>query len=88
MHFIRRVNAQGLITLRKEEWKVSRSLAGEYVWATLALSTQRLVIYHRRTEKAKVRVVKIHRYPIVEQVERVKPQYRRRTNRVRVLKMI
>jgi transposase len=88
MHFIRRVTAQGLITLRKEEWKVSRSLAGEYVWATLDLSTQRLVIYHRRPEKAKARVVKIHRYPIAERVERVQPQYRRRTQRVRVLKLI
>jgi putative transposase len=88
VHFIRRVTAHGTITLRKEEWKVSRSLAGEYVWATLDLSTHRLVIYHRRSEKAKAHVVKIHRYPLTERVERVQPKYRQRTKRVRVLKIL
>lgn len=88
MHFIRRVSAHGTILLRKEEWKVSRGLAGEYVWATLDLRTERLVIYHRRSEKAQAHVVKIHRYPIPERVERVTPEYRRRTKRVSVLKII
>lgn len=88
VHFIRRVNAQGVINLRKEEWKVSRGLAGEYVWATLDLSTERLEIYHRRSEKAKAHIVKTHPYPIAERVVRVKPEYRRRTQRVRVLKIL
>jgi hypothetical protein len=88
LHFIRRVTERGVITLRKEAWKVSRRLAGEYVWATLDLSTERLEIYYRRSEKATAQVVKTHRYPIEERVERVKPEYRRRTKRVRVLKII
>jgi len=88
LHFIRRVNERGVINIRKEDWKVSRGLTGEYVWATLDLRTERLEIYHRRTEKAKPQVVKTHRYPIAERVERVKPEYRRRTKRVRVLKII
>jgi len=88
MHFLRRVTAQGSITLRNEEWKVSRGLVGEYVWATLDLRTERLVIYHRRSEKAQAHVVKSHRYPIAERVERLKPEYRRRTKRVRVVKIL
>jgi hypothetical protein len=88
VHFIRRVNARGVINIRKEEWKVSRRLAGEYVWATLDLRTKRLAIYHRRSEKAKAKVVKTHRYPLAERVESVKPQYRRRPRRVGVLKII
>jgi putative transposase len=88
VHFLRRVTARGVIHIRKEEWKVSRRLAGEYVWATLDLRTERLEIYHRRSEKAKAKVVKTHRYPIAERVERVKPQYRRRARRVGVLKII
>src|SRR5262249_52483964 len=79
MHFIRRVNEHGAINLRKEEWKVSRHLAGEYVRATLDLSTERLEIYHRRSEKARATVVKTHSYPIKERVERVPPGYRGRT---------
>ena len=87
LHFIRRVNERGVINLRKEDWKVSRRLAGEYVWATLDLRTECLAIYHRRSERAKAKVVKTHRYPIAERVERRKPQYRRRTRRVGVLKI-
>jgi putative transposase len=88
LHFIRRVNARGVINIRKEDWKVSRRLAGEYVWATLDLRRERLEIYHRRSAKAKAKVVKTHSYPITERVERVKLEYRRRTTRVRVLKII
>lgn len=88
LHFIRRVTAHGTIPLRKEEWKVSRSLVGEYVWATLDLSTKRLVIYHRRSAKAKAHVVKSYPYPIAERIESVKPEYRRRTKRVRVVKLL
>lgn len=88
LHFIRRVTERGVINIRKEDWKVSRRLAGEYVWATLDLSRERLEIYHRRSERAKAQVVKTHSYPIEERVERVKPEYRRRTKRVRVLQII
>src|SRR5262245_64225272 len=55
LHFICRVNPQGVINIRKEDWKVSRCLAGEYVWATLDLSRKRLEIYHRRGAKAKAK---------------------------------
>jgi putative transposase len=87
-HFIRRVTERGVISIRKEDWKVSRQLAGEYVWATLDLRRERLEIYHRRSEKAKAKVVKKHRYPIVERVQRLQPEYRRRARRVRVLRII
>jgi putative transposase len=88
LHFIRRVNPRGVINIRKEDWKVSRCLAGEYVWATLDLRRERLEIYHRRSAKAKAKVVKTHSYPITERVEQGKLEYRRRTRRVRVLKII
>jgi hypothetical protein len=86
--FIRRVNERGVINIRKEDWKVSRRLASEYVWAILDLRKERLEIYHRRSEKAKAKVVKQHRYPIEERVERLKPEYRRRTRRVRGLRIM
>jgi hypothetical protein len=88
LHFIRRVNERGVINVRKEDWKVSRRLAGEYVWATLDRSTERLAIYHRRSARAQARGGKTHRYPIEERVQRGKPEYRRRRRRVRVLEII
>lgn len=88
LHFIRRVNERGLISLRKETWKVSRRLAGEYVWATLDLSTERLAIYYRRSEKAMAHLVKTYHYPIAERVQRVRPEHRHRTKRVSVLQII
>jgi hypothetical protein len=88
LHFIRRVNERGVINIRKEDWKVSRRLAREYVWAILDLRKERLEIYHRRSEKAKAKVVQQHRYPIEERVERLKPEYRRRTRRGRGLRIM
>jgi hypothetical protein len=87
-HFIRRVNAQGVLNIRKEDWRVSRRLAGQHVWATLDLSKESLESYHRRSEKAKAKLVKKHRYPIAERLQRVKPEYRRRARRGRVLKIM
>jgi putative transposase len=88
LHFIRRVNERGGINIRKEAWKVSRRLAGEYVWATVDLRKESLEIYHRRSEKAKAKVVKKHSYPIEKRVKRLKPEYRRRARKVRVLGII
>jgi hypothetical protein len=48
IHFIRSVAAQGKINLLKEPWKVSKSLSGHYVWATIDVGTAELLLYHRR----------------------------------------
>ena len=88
LHFIRRVNSQGIINIRKEDWKVSRGLAGEYVWATLDLRRERLEIYHRHSAKAKAKMGKTYNYPVAERVEQGKLEYRRRRRSVGVLKII
>lgn len=88
LHFIRRVNERGEINLLKENWKVSKRLRGEYVWATIDLREQSLKIYHRRSERAKARLVKEHEYVIEERVETLKESFRRGRRRVRVLKII
>jgi hypothetical protein len=86
--FIRRVTEPGVINIRKEDWKVSRRLARAYGWARLDLRKERLELYHRRSEKATAKGVKQHRYPIAERVESLKPEYRRRTGRVRGLRIM
>lgn len=82
LHFIRRVEPQGLIRVLNETWKVDQRLAGQYVWATVVTHQQRLEIYHRRSEQDPVRLLKAFSYeipqPLVPLLPRFKRPYRRR----------
>jgi transposase len=88
VHFIRRVNEQGEITILNQRWKVSKQLVGEYVWATVFLKEQSLKIFYRRSERAMAKLIKQYDYPVDEPVERLLSQYRRRQRRVNVLMII
>jgi transposase len=88
IHFIRRVSAAGEIELLKERWKVSLSVAHQYVWATLTTHRQRLEIYHRRSPRAKARLVKCYDYELTERVWPLEKCYRRRRRALDVLKLI
>lgn len=87
IHFIRRVDEDGLIGLFNEPWKVDRRLAGQYVWATIVTHQQRLEIYHRRSAKEAVRLVKVYRYKIHESVARLRPPFKRRLRRRKMFTM-
>jgi hypothetical protein len=88
IHFLRKVNAQGEISILKEPWKVSKSLAGEYVWATLDLSQKALLIYHRHSLRAQPRLLKRCAYQLNEPLQDLLPEYKRRARRVDILKRI
>jgi putative transposase len=88
IHFIRRVDERGEIRLLNEQRKVSKRLAGEYVWATIDLKEQRLQLYYRKSARAQAKLLKQVAYPIAEPVKRVRPRYRRRARRVKVLRLI
>lgn len=88
LHFIRRVDKRGAIRLLNESWKVSKRLGGEYGWATVDLTVQRLTIYYRKSERAQAKLIKQHAYGVAAPVKRVLPQYRRRARRVNVLRII
>jgi len=88
LHFIRKVDAQGEINILKEPWKVSKSLVGQYVWATLDTGKQELFIHHRRSERAEPRVIKQYAYPIDEKVHQLKPEFQRRARKIDILKII
>jgi putative transposase len=88
VHFVRLVNAHGQITLLNETWKVGKRLAGQYVWATIKDARRRLVIYHRRSDTARVRVVKVFRYPLHQQVASLAPQFRRPYRRRKMFTML
>jgi hypothetical protein len=77
IHFIRRVSADGEISFLGERWKVGKALAHYYVWATLITHCRRLEIYHQRSERSSVRLVKTFDYEILETVHRLRPEYKR-----------
>jgi hypothetical protein len=88
IHFVRRVDAQGQIDILKERFRLSKRLRGQYVWATIDLKPQTLSVYHRRSATANAKRVKQYAYQIEEKVEKVPPHFRRKRNRVSVLKII
>jgi Integrase core domain len=88
IHFRRRVTPQGTISILKEDWPVTRRLAGHYVWATLDTGRKELRIYYRRSERAQARVLKGFVYAIEEPVKPLLPPYRRRARKIAVRKLL
>ena len=88
LHFIRKVDAQGQINILKEQWKISKSLAGKYVWATLNTRTEELLIYHRQSLRGQARLIKQYVYEIDEPVRSLRLEFKRRSRAVDILKII
>jgi hypothetical protein len=75
IHFIRKVKPDGTISLLNETWKVSRRLAGKYVWATITAHCRRLDIWYQRSAHYDWRLLKTYAYNIPETVARLKPEF-------------
>jgi hypothetical protein len=79
IHFIRQVQPDGTIPILNESWKVSKRLAGKYVWATLITHCRRLEIWYQRSAQHPWRLLKTGVYDISETVARLKPEFRHRS---------
>jgi putative transposase len=77
LHFIRQVSPEGTIRILGERWKAGKGLAYQYVWATVVTHCRRLEIYHRRSERATTRLLKVYDYEIPEPIRRLRPEYKR-----------
>jgi transposase len=88
IHFVRRVDNHGKVEILKESWRVSKRLTGEYVWVSIDLRCQSLFIYHRRSDKANLRLVKTYAYQVNERIEKLKPEYRPRARRLSIAAII
>lgn len=75
LHFIRKVKPDGTISVLNETWKVSKRLAGKYVWATIITHCRRLDIWYQRSAKHEWRRLKTYAYDIPETVVRLKPEF-------------
>jgi hypothetical protein len=76
VHFVRRVATDGTIRFLGETWKVSRSLAQEYIWATVSTHCRRLELFHRRSARAKWRRIKTYEYALPETVCHLRPEFK------------
>jgi hypothetical protein len=74
IHFIRQVQPNGTITFRNKTWRVSKRLAGKYVWATIITHCRRLEIWHERSALHDWRLLKDYAYDIPETVARLTPE--------------
>jgi len=88
VHFLRLVTAQGQITLLNESWPVGKRLAGQYVWATINIARRRLMIYHRQSDGARVRLVREFRYALHERVVPLAVEFQRPYQRRRIFTML
>ena len=77
LHFIRKVSADGTIRILGECWKADKGLVHQYVWATVVTHCRRLEIYHRRSERATTRLIKVYDYAVPEPVRRLRSEYKR-----------
>ncbi len=75
IHFIRLVKPDGTITLLNESWKVSKHLAGKYVWATIITHCRRLAIWYQRSAQHDWCLLKAFAYDIPETVARLNRKF-------------
>jgi hypothetical protein len=75
VHFIRQVAPDGTIALLNETWRVSRRLAGKYVWATITTHTRRLEIWYQPSAQQAWRQLKFYAYDLPETVARLRPEF-------------
>jgi putative transposase len=77
LHFIRKVSPEGTIRILGERWKAGKGLVHQYVWTTVVTHRRRLEIYHRRSERATTRLIKVYDYALPEPVRHLRSEYKR-----------
>lgn len=77
VHFLRRVGVDGTIRVLGERWKIGQRLAHRYVWATIVTHCHRLEVYHQRSARSAMRLIKSFAYEMPETVRRLRPEYKR-----------
>ena len=75
LHFLRKVKPDGTLALLNETWKVSKRLAGKYVWATVITHCRRLEIWYQPSAQHAWCLRKTYAYDIPETVARLKPEF-------------
>ncbi len=75
VHFIRLVLENVTISVLNEDFSVDKSLAHEYVWATIDTKDEQLRVYYREKNAEAARLVKVHVYRIDEGVKKFEVRF-------------
>ena len=70
--FIRKVGADGKVTILNEQFKIGGEFIEEYVWTTICLTNQRMTVHYRAQDEDVARVIKEEEYNVKEEVKPIK----------------
>jgi hypothetical protein len=68
IHFIRKVDSGGKISVLNEAFKVGEEFIGEYAWATICLAERKLEVYYRAKDQDAHILIKEFEYGLNEVV--------------------
>jgi len=74
IHFIRKVNNEGDISVLNEAFEVGKEFIDEYVWATICLKKQRIGVYYRAKDQDATILIKKFEYELKEEVKALRPE--------------
>ena len=69
IHFIRKVDSDGNVTILNEQFKIGGEFIGEFVWTTICLTNQRRTVYYRAQDEDVARAIKEPDYRVNEVVK-------------------
>lgn len=69
LHFVRRVQADGTVSILNETFLVDKALCSEYVWAIINTNDQNLKIWYQATSNAPKELIKTIPYKLREPVK-------------------
>jgi transposase-like protein/transposase InsO family protein len=73
IHFIRKVDIEGEISILNEAFEVGKEFIDEYVWATICLKKQKIGVYYRPKDQDTAVLIKEIEYKLTEVVKYLRP---------------
>ena len=73
IHFIRKVDNEGGISILNEAFFLSKEFIGEYVWTTIDLTQQRMRVYYQAKDQDTATLIKNIAYTIDEKIHPIIP---------------
>jgi hypothetical protein len=73
IHFIRKANNEGNISVLNESFEVGTEFIDEYVWATICLKKQKIRVYYRVKYQDAAVLIKEFEYELNEEVKGLRP---------------
>jgi hypothetical protein len=73
IHFIRKVDNNGKISVLNEAFKVGKEFIGEYVWATICLEKQTMEVFYRAKDQDTAVLIGKFEYELSEAIKDPRP---------------